>query len=152
MKRLWMFLLPWMIVFPGTCFAAGSVSIVPNKIMIDSKPQRVELVCTFTGDASVGGHVTATINPNTYGIKGYYLYEAVTNPGTAPDNLYDISITDADGVAVVGTLLENRSNSASERVRVDAYYPQIMNTWTVTITNDNNLGAVIVLTLRFTMN
>jgi len=58
---------------------------------------------------------TATSTDITEAIKGLYITEVRTNPGTtAPTDNYDITITDSDGIDLMGGTLADRDTSTSE--------------------------------------
>lgn len=104
------------------------------------------------GDPDAGVS-SITINPATYQIKGWYWYEAITNPGsTAPTDNYDIVVTDTDGVDVSGGLLADRDSTNSERVLLGRQangYPIIRSSWMWSLSNNSAADATGTCTLVF---
>lgn len=135
-------------------FAVGTIIGSYSTISIDGKSQRILVTLTCTADAAAGTYPTFTINPLSYGIKGYYLYSVETNPGAVqPTDNYDITITDAGGYDVTGGLLANRDTLNTELVYLGSVgYPMITGNWTWTISNNVVNSAVVVATLTFIMN
>lgn len=85
---------------------AGTVTVTITSLGNDKE----KIVFSFVGD-SAGGSVPATSTGKR--ITGYVV-RAVTNPGTpAPTNLWDATITDADGVDIFGGNLADQSASAT---------------------------------------
>ena len=134
---------------PGTCTQAFS------EVYSASGPTSMATL-TFSCVASAGDGsfpATATSQAITDQIAGRYIIEARTNPGaTAPQALYDITLTDTDGIDLMGGSLADRSATASE-----AAYPAISTVpWpravdgalTHTITN-NNVNSAISVTKYF---
>ncbi len=67
---------------------------------------------TFTWTSAANGSLTATASARS--IDGWVIL-VVTNPGaTAPTDDYDITLTDADGVDVMGGQLADRDQTNSE--------------------------------------
>ncbi len=109
---------------------------------------------TFTCTASVDDASfpsTATSATITDQIKGRYILEVRTNPGsTAPQALYDIVLNDTDGIDLMGGNLANRSATASEAappaITTGVYWPRpIDGTLTLVITGNNVNSAVTVV-------
>ena len=148
---------------PGTCTQTFSeiYTMAPSTQVITSPIPTVstltpQATLTFTCTASADDAsfpATATTQTITSQIRGRYLLEARTNPGaTAPQALYDITLTDTDGIDLMGGSLADRSATASE-----AAYPAISTVpWpravdgalTHTITN-NNVNSAISVTKYF---
>jgi len=113
---------------------AGTVAITYDR---PAGMQRV--VWTWTSDAS--GNVSGT---DTGRITGEIL-RVVTNPGaTAPTDNYDVVITDADGVDVLGGTGADRDTTSSEQ-----FVPVIQ-----TVVGSNTYGSTVfvdsVLSLSIT--
>lgn len=114
------------------------------------------LTFAWTADASAATiPATVTTDAITAMIAGKWLIQAVTNPGTtAPTADYDITLTDADGLDVMGGTLANRHTSNTE-VAIPypgslAYAPvPITSALTLTITNNsvNSATGTVVITL-----
>jgi len=97
-----------LLLIPSLVWAAGSVTQSWTSVNEDVSV----LTFSWTGDAS-GGAVTATASESN--IDGF-VFLVVTNPGsTAPTPSYDITLTDADGVDIMGGKLADRSATASEQ-------------------------------------
>lgn len=121
MKRLIAILvLLGLCMVPLTAYGvAGSSTTAVSKITIDKRVERVILTISWTGGTGVdaGTIPNVTITPATYGIEGWYLYSVETNPGsTAPTDNYDITILDADGKDLCGSLCLNRDVTNTELV------------------------------------
>lgn len=94
--------------------AAGAASSISGaETYSRNTPRESVQVITVTWVAHTDGTVTAeTIDIDPQG----YVFMVVTNPGgTAPTTLYDITLTDADGVDIMGGKLADRSATASEQ-------------------------------------
>jgi len=102
-------------------------------------------VIEFQWVADGDGNFTATVTKQP--VEGYAV-KAITNPGaTAPADNYDITITDEDGVDVMGGALADRDTTTSEEV-VPKFSAQnvygakrVHGFLTVTITNITNADA-----------
>lgn len=107
------------------------------------------LTWTCTGDASDGTFPATTSNFRGNNIDGY-VYMVVTDPGTpSPTASYDITITDASGVDIMGGELADRSATASEQVvpKIDGLYGarRVNGTITLNVTNNSVTAASIVV-------
>lgn len=88
-------------------FAAGSVIQTFEGVTVNTSL----LTFSWTGDAANG---TVPATASTRSIEGFVVL-VVTNPGTtAPTDDYDITLTDVDGVDVMGGQLQNRDEANSE--------------------------------------
>jgi len=134
MKRLLLALL-LILVMATSSWAAGTASVTATqRIRVLGEQPRFAITISWTDD---NGGTTLAINPATYGITGWYLYSAETNPGAGPptDN-YDIKLVDADGVDLAGGTLMNRDTTDTELVNVGTSshgFPIIRGTFTFTI-------------------
>lgn len=111
MKRLFITLLALslLLMSPSGVWAAGTVTDA-GKLKY-SKNVSV-LTYSWTADASAA---TVPATASTIPIDGY-VFMVVTNPGaTAPTTLYDITLTDSDGVDIMGGELADRHTSNSEQ-------------------------------------
>lgn len=112
MKRLIAFavLLGTLAVSAGA-WAASSIS--GAETYTRNTPRESVQVITVEWTAHTDGTVTAeAIDVNPQG----YVFMVVTNPGsTAPTDNYDITLTDADGVDIMGGTLANRDEATSEQ-------------------------------------
>jgi hypothetical protein len=115
-KTVLIFALALALLFPSSLWAAAVGTCTQSLPVITNSNIRV---LTFTCTASVDDGSfpsTATSDAITAAIKGMYITEVRTNPGsTAPQALYDIVINDTDGIDLMGGTLANRSATASER-------------------------------------
>ena len=143
------------------CFCVSQVHAAAPPATITATNIRVvteitKKVLTLTWTASGGAVGDTTISASTYGIAGWYLYSAETNPGaTAPTDLYDIVLNDADGVDIAGGLLMNRSETATQLVNIgnSAHgYPVIRGDITMVLSNNVVAAATGTLVLTFVAN
>lgn len=140
------------LLIPSVLFAAGTVTQRLDGIGRDMW----KLTFTCTGDSSDGSFPATDISAtNMAYLEGKYLVKVTTNPGTtAPTDNYDITITDANGVDIMGGTLANRDTSNSEEalpyIGGVAYGPTpIPGTLTLNITNNSVNSAGIVVELIF---
>lgn len=99
-----------------------------------------KIVITCVGDSTNGSFVSTAVacNPG-------YIVRVVTNPGgTAPTDQYDITLTDADGVDVMGGALANRHTTTSEQAYASVA-PIVAGGFTVNISNTTVNSAQIVI-------
>ena len=104
-------------------------------------------IVTFTWIANTTGVVPTTSTGTTWpNIRGGCIAKVVTNPGsTAPTDNYDITLTDSDGVDLMGGELANRDTANSEVAvpKIDTVFGCVVVTdpFTMTITNQSvNVG------------
>lgn len=139
---------------PLFVFAAATAVIgTVEKVVIDGKVQRIVIPITFTAHTDAS-ETTFSLNPDTYKIKGWYLYKVQTDPGaTGPTNgAWDFDITDAKGEVLSRNLVDDRSSTATQTVYFTSGYPQILDTWTLSIGDNAVNSAVVVVYLTFVMN
>ena len=117
---------------------------------LDSNIQVLKFDCT--ADASDGSFpATVTENSITVAIKGWWIIEVRTNPGTpAPQENYDIALNDVEGIDLMGGSLANRHQSNSEAappsIMPGVYWPRPINgALTVVITNNNVNSAKLTI-------
>lgn len=93
--------------------ASAASSISGTESYSRNTPRESVVVITVTWTAHTDGTVTSeAIDVQPEG----YVFMVVTNPGaTAPTTLYDITLTDSDGVDIMGGTLANRSATLSEQ-------------------------------------
>ncbi len=124
------------ILIASPAFAVGTASVsATQRIAVIGQQNRIILTISWTDD---NAGTTLAINPATYGITGWFLYSAETNPGAGPptDN-YDITLVDADGLDLAGGKLMNRDTTTTELVNIGTSsfgYPVIRSSFTFTIT------------------
>ena len=127
---------------------AGTVS---ESLTCDVGPVKV-VTFTCTADAADGTFPATTISAN---IKGRLL-QIATNPGaTAPQDNYDITITDADAIDVLQGVGANRDTANSEVAAIvyaTSLNPVIAETDTLTlnVTGNNVNDAITVIKLYWT--
>lgn len=130
----------------GSCVKSGS-----ENIWVDGKIARKYITLTCTGDGSITAY---SFSPATFDVRGWYLYNVSTNPGTAPTAAYDITLV-VDSEDIAGGLLADRSASATETVAIAATtkgYHMADGIMSITFANNTANPSVIVMTLRFTTN
>jgi hypothetical protein len=145
----------------ATAMAAGTVT---QSVTMVCEPMSTNCfkVLTFvcTGDASTGSYPsTAVTTANMDQIKGWYLLMGTSyNGSTAPTALYDVTLTDARGVDVLGTSGTNRPGTAGVSSQftpiTDTTYATggirpIASTLTLAIANNSQASAVTTLDFFF---
>lgn len=137
MRKLWLALV-FVVASVATANAAGT--IVPTGAPDTVEGQDVTIYTyTMTADASDGSFPATA----SYPINGWII-RVETNPGsTAPTANYDITLTDQDGLDVMGGVLANRSATATEHVL--APQPYVRGAVTITPTGNSVNSAVVVL-------
>ena len=143
-----------LILLPLTVFATGTATVgAPIKVNVQGQTQRIVIPVTFTADSSAT-EATVTLNPTTYGITGWYLYQVQTVPGTpGPTNgAWDLDITDARSEVISRNLIDDRSSTLPQTVFFNSGYPMIVNTWTLSIGDNAVNSAVVVVYLTFVSN
>lgn len=135
-KRLWLALV-FVVASAGVAIAAGTITRTSS----DTVEGQDVTIYTYTMTAdSADGSYPATA---TDAINGWII-RVETNPGaTAPTTLYDITLTDQDGLDVMGGVLANRSATATEHVL--APQPYVRGAVTITPTGNSVNSAVVVL-------
>jgi hypothetical protein len=134
-------------------FAAGSCTRTGKELVqIDQRTQRIYITLTCTGDGSIAAY---TLTPSSEGVKGWYLYNVSTNPGSsAPTAAYDITLL-VDGEDIAGTLLADRSATATETVVIAPTtkgYHMSDQAMVITFANETANPSTIVMKLRFSSN
>ena len=135
----------------GVTWAAGSCVLTSQEqFKVAGAFERKYVTLTCTGDGSITAY---SFSPVTYGVRGWYLYNVTTNPGTsAPTDNYDITLV-VDGEDIAGGLLANRSTSATQSVALAPTtlgYHMADGTMAITFANNTANPSTIVMTLRFT--
>lgn len=133
-------------------FHAGNVLALGTVTQSDVAIYDNVRVLTFTCTADVTAH-TYPVTTSSGNINGY-IFLVVTNPGgVAPTTLYDITLTDSDGVDIMGGELANRSATLSEQavpLMGNVYGSRFVNgTLTITITNNSVNSAVTVVKIFY---
>lgn len=153
MKRFLCLLLLILLAAPALAEAAGSCALTSvESITIDTRTQRKFITLTCTGDGTITAY---SLNPITHGIRGWYLYNVTTNPGSsAPTAAYDITLL-VDSEDVAGGKLADRSASATQTVLIadsTIGYFMMDGTMAITFANETANPSTIVMVLRFTSN
>ena len=117
------------IIAPTIALAAGSVSQTWQPVTDDV----TVLTFSWTADSSNGSvPATATVSD-----VDAFVFMVVTNPGTtAPTDDYDITLTDEDGVDIMGGNLADRDEANSEQA-VLTVTRFVSGTLTLNITNNS---------------
>lgn len=149
MKRV-LFTVIFLVLLTTQLWATGSSSKITDYGVVGGKNI---ITISWVADNATGAVPNLTIDPTLYNLKGWYLYSAETNPGsTAPTDLYDITLTDADGLDIAWSLLNNRSTTNTELVLVSTAstgFPVIRGNLTFTLTNNSVNSATGTLILIF---
>jgi len=142
-------------IMAESVFAAtpGTVTITQSTIYVLTQPTRKVITLSWVASVDAATVPSTTITAATYGIGGWYLYSAETNPGAGPptDN-YDIVINDADSIDLAGGLLMNRDTSNTEMVNIAlgilGQYPIIRGDLTFVLSNNliNSAAGTCILT------
>jgi hypothetical protein len=144
-------LILWLMV-NTLCYGANGCSVTNKEQVSVPGGQRYFYTLICTGDGSI---TPFSFDPDTYGVKGWYLYNITTDPGTsAPTAAYDITLM-VDGEDVAGGLLADRSTSATQTVQLSPTtlgYHMVDRIMDVTFADETANPSTIVMTLRFTSN
>ena len=102
----------------------------------------ITLACTTAADGTFANYIL------TSPFIGAIWYVA-TNPGSpAPTDNYDITLLNSDGYDVAGGQLADRDTADTEEIKLSTPRP-IYDTLTLTISNNSQASAVIVIRLWF---
>lgn len=144
MKKIKTFLMTILIVL----FLFGNVLAVGTAIQSDVAIYDNVRVLTFIciADASANTYPVTTSKESIDG----YVFLVITNPGSpSPTASYDITLTDADGIDVMGGELANRHASDSEQAVPligEIYGTRFVNgKITITITNNSVNSAETIV-------
>ena len=110
-----------------------------------------KMVVTFTCTASVDDASFPSTSTSATSLKGFYITEVRTNPGTAPTTGYDIVLNDSDGIDLMGGTLADRSATASERavpLLATNWYGKTMIDGVVTLVITNNSVNSATVTVK----
>lgn len=130
----------------GNVFAAGTVTQTDVKVYGNVR------LLTFTCTADASAH-TFPPTASTVDIDGF-VFLVVTDPGTtAPTDDYDITLTDANGVDIMGGELLNRDESNSEQAvpLIDGVFGSryVKGVLTINISNNSVNSAVVVVKIFY---
>lgn len=148
MKRILILLmiLATFVLFPVLGHTAGTC----DAVIVNLTREFAYIQYSWVGDSG-DGSVPATDSPR---IEAAYIVLVITNPGTTPTASYDITLTDADSVDVMGGELADRSNSATEQVvpKIDTVYGGRFFTGVLTlnITNQDAVSATGTVKVFYT--
>lgn len=117
----------------SAAYAAGTCTVSEASA---GSPMVRAITYSCTGDASTGS-IPATSSPAIFG----WVFKVVTIPGTpSPTNLYDITLTDSNGIDVLSGQLADRSSTSPEEVKIGNY---VSGTLTLNINNQSVASAAI---------
>ena len=150
-KLLTCFVIILAIVFAGDAMAADAMTVT----MEDHPLENLRVVKVTWTDSPALTPESQSSGANVF-TNGWYLFKAQTIPGTAaaqPDDNYNITITDAEGVDLMGGELANRDDTNAEEAvpKIDGVYgPQpVISALTVTVTGQTNTSGTGELYLFF---
>jgi hypothetical protein len=157
MKKIILAILVVMVMAPQS-WAASSATMSLDASISDKRIVTISWIAhtdgTFTS-VSTDSYYSSAGKTITQEIKGYYLYSVETDPGsTAPQDDYDITLTDANGLDIAGGLLANRDTTNTEMVNVGTAsfgYPVIRGPLTVAISGNNvnsATGRIILILVK----
>ena len=138
----------------GSLFAAGSCVQrgETDYVGVMGNTQRAYITLRCTGDGTIAAY---TFNPASFRVRGWYLYNITTNPGTsAPTASYDITLMVGDE-DIAGGLLANRSATVNETVVIAPTtlgYHMMDGSMVITFAAETANPSTIDMTLRFTVN
>jgi len=102
------------LLLPSSLWAAAGTCTQAYALIPSSNISTITFTCIASADDQ-SFPSTATSTEITAAIKGMYIIEARTNPGTAPTANYDIVLNDADGIDLMGGTMADRSATVSQR-------------------------------------
>lgn len=145
------------LAFAGQVWATGSCVLTSTEtVRVNGDPVRKYIKLTCTSDGS--GIAAYSLNPTTYNLRGWYLYNVTTDPdGTsAPTDNYDVTLLTTGGEDITnGTALLNRSTSATQTALISDStrgYHMMDSALAVTFSGITSNPGILVMTLRFTAN
>jgi hypothetical protein len=124
------------LLFAPCVFAAGTVT---QTIAETGRDVRI-ITLSWTGDASDGSVPSTAIS----WALADFVFLVVTNPGsTAPTDNYDITLTDSDGVDIMGGEITNRDTSNTEQAvpKIGSVYGTRFVSGTLTFNLTGNIVA-----------
>ncbi|MEN6375532.1 MAG: hypothetical protein ABFD75_12260 [Smithella sp.] len=136
--------------------AGSSVTQTYTQVYSSEGPTNMStLTLSWVSDDATGAVSATTTTAITDQIAGKYIVLVVTDPGaTAPTDDYDITITDANGVDVMGGALANRDTANTEQalplMGTFGGPRPIATALTLNVTNAGNskIGSVIIYLSR----
>ena len=139
--------------------AVGTVTQALTQVC-ESGTMNCVKVLTFTGIGGTAGETgtwpaTAMSAGYTSALKGWYLYKVITTPGaTPPEDNWDFTLVDTDGIDVLGSAGLNRHTTTSQMLAplltTGVYFAQpVLSAWTFTPSGNTTASAIIVVKLIF---
>ena len=142
-------------LFAQNVYPAGSSNITDQMNYTDKDFKKKILTISWVADSSNATIPDLVINATMYGVQGWYLYSAKTDPGsTAPTDNYDIVIN-VDGFDICGGVLANRDTTNTEMALVVTAahgFPIVTGDMTVSISGNSVNSATGVIVLTFVAN
>jgi hypothetical protein len=137
-------------------FGAGTCTQAITNFPTNTTTWQKVLTFTCTADAANATYPSTAISAaNANNLKGWYLYKLITNPGsTAPTDNWDFTLSDGDGIDVLGGAGANRHTTTSQMIAplltTGVYFAQpVLDAWTLAITGNSVNSAVIVIQAIF---
>jgi hypothetical protein len=131
-------------------FAAGTVTVVKERVYVMGETARIFVTITWTADASNATVPNTTINAVGYGLTGWYLYSIETNPGSpSPTPSYGIKLLDTDGADISSSFIMARDASNTEIEYLKPYCPVVRGDLTFTLSYNSVNSATGTVTLVF---
>lgn len=143
-KLLLIIVLLAMVGFPAGVFGADSMTVTK----FDYKGDNLRVIKIDWVDSPALTMESQFSGLDSW-IEGWYLFKVQTVPGTGadqPDDDYDITITDAEGLDIMGGELVDRDETNAEEAVpiIDLVYgPQPnISSWTITVSGQTDTTAV----------
>jgi len=149
MKKIYAVLL---VVLLGVTMWTYATESVTQSYSQYGRPPNDTLVVTFTWTSAANGSVTATAiaTATMTLIKGMYLSQVVTDPGsTAPTDNYAVTVTDANSLDLLGAAGANRDDTNTEVAFPTTVARPVDTTLTLNITSNVVDSATGVTKLYF---
>lgn len=147
MKKFLVGLILVLFIWGGSALGAGTIT--QSDVQIYPNTRALTFTCTADSDAH-----TYPVTGSNVDIDGY-VFLVITNPDgtTAPTDGYDITLTDSDGVDVMGGELADRDETNSEQAvpLIDGVFGSrfVKGPLTITITGNLVDSAVTVVTVFY---
>lgn len=134
-----------LILFGGPAYGAGTCT--ESVSTYNDGDWMITFTCT--GDATNGTFPATTTSFRGQDINGY-VYMVITDPGTtAPTDDYDITLTDSNGIDIMGGELLNRDETNTEQAipKIDVVYGsrRVNGALTLNISNNSVTAAQVVV-------
>lgn len=115
------------LLFAVQSFAVGTSTITVNNVIQQGQKTIVTITVAWTAHTD-GSFTSVDISSYMGEVYGMFLFAIETNPGaTAPQDNYDITLTDADGVDILMSAGTNRHTTTSQYavVPIGTYFNRI---------------------------